>query len=31
MKTDHCGRIIFDEEDLIDMVMRGQPLADLNG
>jgi DNA polymerase III alpha subunit len=31
MKTDHCGRIIFDEEDLVDMVMRGQPLADLNG
>ena len=31
MKTDHCGRIIFDEVDLIDMVMRGQPLADLNG
>jgi len=31
MKTDHCGRIIFDEIDLIDMVMRGQPLADLNG
>ena len=31
MKTDHCGRIIFDEEDLINMVMRGQPLADLNG
>jgi DNA polymerase III alpha subunit len=31
MKTDHCGRIIFDEVDLVDMVMRGQPLADLNG
>ena len=31
MKTDHCGRIIFDEKDLVDMVMRGQPLADLNG
>ena len=31
MKTDHCGRIIFNEEDLVDMVMRGQPLADLNG
>ena len=31
MKTDHCGRIIFDEVDLIDIVMRGQPLADLNG
>ena len=31
MKTDHCGRIIFDEEDLVDMVMRGQPLANLNG
>jgi DNA polymerase III alpha subunit len=31
MKTDHCGRIIFDEIDLINMVMRGQPLADLNG
>jgi len=31
MKTDHCGRIIFDEEDQVDMVMRGQPLADLNG
>ena len=31
MKTDHCGRIIFDEEDLVDMVMRGQPLVDLNG
>ena len=31
MKTDHCGRIIFDEIDLVDMVMRGQPLADLNG
>ena len=31
MKTDHVGRIIFDEADLVDMVMRGQPLADLNG
>lgn len=31
MKTDHCGRIIFNEIDLVDMVMRGQPLADLNG
>jgi len=31
MKTDHVGRIIFDEIDLADMVMRGQPLADLNG
>jgi hypothetical protein len=31
MQTDHCGRIIFEETDLVDMVMRGQPLADLNG
>jgi DNA polymerase III alpha subunit len=31
MKTDHVGRIIFEEVDLVDMVMRGQPLADLNG
>ena len=31
MKTDHCGRIIFDELDLVDMVMRGEPLANLNG
>jgi len=31
MKSDHVGRIIFDETDLVDMVMRGQPLADLNG
>lgn len=31
MKTDHCGRIIFDQTDLVDMVMRGQPLADLHG
>ncbi len=31
MKTDHVGRIIFDEADLVDMVMRGGPLADLNG
>jgi DNA polymerase III alpha subunit len=31
MKSDHVGRIIFDEEDVVDMVMRGQPLADLNG
>ena len=31
MKTDHVGRIIFDEDDLVDIVMRGQPLADLNG
>ena len=31
MKSDHVGRIIFDETDVVDMVMRGQPLADLNG
>lgn len=31
MKTDHVGRIIFSEEDLANMLMRGQPLADLNG
>lgn len=31
MKTDHVGRIIFEEADLVDMVMRGQPLADLTG
>ena len=31
MKSDHVGRILFDEEDVVDMVMRGQPLADLNG
>ena len=31
MKTDHVGRIIFEEADLVDMVMRGEPLADLNG
>jgi len=31
MKSDHVGRIIFDEADLVDMVMRGQPLVDLNG
>lgn len=31
MKTDHCGRIIFNETDLADMVMRGEPLANLNG
>ena len=31
MQTDHCGRIIFEEADLVDMVMRGQSLADLNG
>ena len=31
MKTDHVGRIIFEEADLMDMVMRGEPLADLNG
>lgn len=31
MKTDHVGRIIFEEVDLVDMVMKGQPLADLNG
>jgi DNA polymerase III alpha subunit len=31
MKTDHVGRIIFEETDLTDMIMRGQPLADLNG
>jgi len=31
MKTDHVGRIVFEEADLVDMVMRGQPLADLNG
>lgn len=31
MKTDHVGRIIFEEADLVDMVMRGEPLADLTG
>lgn len=31
MKTDHVGRIIFDEADLLDMVMRGQPVETLNG
>jgi hypothetical protein len=31
MQTDHCGRIIFEEVDLVNMVMRGQPLANLNG
>lgn len=31
MKTDHVGRIIFEEEDLVGMIMRGEPLADLNG
>ena len=31
MKSDHVGRIIFDETDLVSMVMRGQALADLNG
>jgi hypothetical protein len=31
MQSDHCGRIIFEETDLVDMVMRGQPLADLRG
>jgi DNA polymerase III alpha subunit len=31
MQSDHCGRIIFEEADLVDMVMRGQSLADLNG
>jgi DNA polymerase III alpha subunit len=31
MKNDHVGRIIFDETDVVDMVMRGRPLADLNG
>ena len=31
MKTDHVGRFIFDQDDLVDMVMRGQPLAMLNG
>lgn len=31
MRTDHVGRIIFEEVDLVDMVMKGQPLADLDG
>lgn len=31
MKSDHCGRIVFDENDLVTMVMQGQPLANLNG
>ena len=31
MKSDHVGRIIFDEDDVVDMIMRGQPLANLNG
>ena len=31
MKTDHVGRIIFDEADLADMIMRGEPLANLDG
>lgn len=31
MKTDHVGRIVFEEADLVDMIMRGEPLADLNG
>ena len=31
MKSDHVGRLLFDEEDVVNMVMRGQPLADLNG
>lgn len=31
MKTDHVGRIIFDQDDLVNMIMSGQPLATLNG
>jgi DNA polymerase III alpha subunit len=31
MKTDAIGRIIFDEADLVDMVMSGRTPADLNG
>jgi DNA polymerase III alpha subunit len=31
MKSDHVGRIVFEEADVVDMVMRGRPLADLNG
>jgi len=31
MKSDHVGRIIFDEDDVVNMVMRGQSLTNLNG
>lgn len=31
MKSDHVGRIIFEETDLVDMVMCGQPVANLHG
>ena len=31
MKSDHVGRIIFDEDDVVNMIMRGQSLTNLNG
>jgi len=31
MKTDHCSRIIFEEADIVGMIMRGKPLAEING
>jgi DNA polymerase III alpha subunit len=31
MKSDHVGRIIFNEDDVVNMVMRGQSLTNLNG
>jgi DNA polymerase III alpha subunit len=31
MKSDHVGRIIFEEQDLVNMVMCGEPLANLDG
>lgn len=31
MKSDRVGRIVFNEADIVNMVMSGQPLADLNG
>lgn len=31
MRSDHVGRIIFDEDDVVNMVMRGQPLTLLHG
>lgn len=31
MKNDHCGRIVFDEADIVNMVMSGQPMEDLDG
>ena len=31
MRSDHVGRILFDEDDVVNMVMRGQPLTKLDG